>query len=562
MSRYGLLLKKQLFDTFPFGSRSARKKNIASYVLTAVLVACIMAAFILIFSRFTRTYTQIKINRVPDVAARQFELMSIAYFALIIIFTLTGLNRLCYTLFENSDISILISMPFSSFEIFAAKLTWVYIRQAAASLIAVLSLNLTFFITTDLVSAYNVLMSFVIALVLPVIPLFIASVLVLPYYYLKRIVVSHYLLAFAVMTALLIGFCLIYAYLFGIAEDVVSSGKLASLFNEGAMLKISRFAANNYPANLIAGIMLGRDVGKNIGVFIAILVGSTAIGIPLILAAFIRVTQKGFAAHVPHISYNKLRFVSHGRFGNLIVKELLNVLRTPSYAYMYFATAIVMPIMTYYSAKLGSSVLTSILGNSRFGFELCTFIVLLYSTLTNTFCSTNISRDGYMSMVQKTLPYSPAQILSAKMLFSGIVSEISILVACIILPACGLESVGDAVVTFISATLLSVAQIAFATRLDLNRPHFAHTDDGEIKEANSTVSVIILVGLTVCFALGALMLSTAMTGLTQDAPAVTHRGASYAYALCIPITLLAAAAAFFFYNLKKAYANLDAEAAL
>ena len=559
MSHYALLLKKQLFDAFPFGSKSARSKNILGYILAGILAAGIIAAFVIIFSRFTSTYLQIKINRVPNLAARQFELMSVAYFALIIVFIITGVTQLCYNLFENSDIRILISMPFSSFEIFAAKLTWIYIKQAALSLACVLALNLTFFCAANLISAYNVIMSFIIGLLLPVIPLAIASVLALPYYYVKKLVGSNYLLSFAVMTLILIGFCLLYNYAFTIAQGLIDSGKIASLFNERVMTNIHNFAIYDYPANLIAGIMLGKDVGKNIGILLAILAVSAAVGLLVIHKVFVRVTQTGISVHIPHLKREGYHFVKRSRFGNLIAKEFITVLRTPSYAYMYFATAIIMPLMAYCSANLGTAFLGGLLGNVRFDFELCTFIVLLYSSLTNTFCSTSISRDGYMSMAQKTLPYSPAQILSAKMLFSGIVSELSILAACITLAACGLESAGDAVVTFISATIFAIAQIAFATRLDLNHPHFSRTDDGEIKETNSTVSIIILVGLVMCFAIGMLLMQNTIRGLISGTEISTDKSAAYAYALCVPLALLAGAAAFFFVNLKKVYANLDSE---
>lgn len=559
MSRYSLLLKKQFFDSHPLSLKSERSKNIIGYVLAALLVACIIAVFAIIFATFTKTYSQIKINRVPDVSARQFEIMSIAYFILIIVFIVTGTNSLCYTLFENSDINILISMPFSAFEIFAAKLTWVYVRQTIASLIAVLTVNLTFFITENLISAYNVLMSFFVAFILPIFPLSVASIIALPYYYLKRIITSHYLLNFAVMTALLAAFCILYAKLFGAAEQLLGTDKISTLFNEHNMGAIARLTENAYPANLIAGLMLGRDIGKNIGILIGILVGALAIGLPIIHAIFIRVTQTGFAAHVPHVKQNTLIFFKRNKILSLINKEFITVLRTPGYSYMYFATAIIMPVMAYYSAKFGSEFLSGLLGNIRFDFEICTFIVLLYATLTNTFCSTNISRDGYMSMMQKTLPYSPAQILGAKMIFSGIVSEASILAACIILVATKIENPADGVVTFISASMLAVAQIAFATRLDLNHPHFSRTDDGEIKESNSNVSVIILTGIIVCFAIGVLLLFNTVSGLITGVPTATDKGISYVYALVIPLLLLAASAAYFFINLNKVYQNLDVE---
>lgn len=557
MRRYVLLLKKQLLDVFPMRNNVARKKNILGVLLVAVLTAGIMAAFIAIFSRFTSAYLQIKINRVPDIAARQYELMSMTYFVLIIAFILTGTNKLCYTLFENSDIRILITMPFSSLQIFAAKLTWLYIKQAATALVCVLTLNLTFFITAGIVSAYGIIMSIIISLLLPVIPLAVSSVIALPYYFVKQTVKSHYLLSFAVMTLLLAAFCVLYAYTFELAGSILDTGKLATLFNEDTMTKIASFTQNNYPANLFAGIMLQREAGKNFGILLAFAAGAAAIGIPVVHAMFVRVTQYGLTPHIPHVKRNKPIFIQRNRLASLLAKEFVSVLRTPAYSYMYFATAVVMPVMAYYSAKLSTGLLTGLLGEAGFDFELCTFIVILYGTLTNTFCSTNISRDGYMAMVQKTLPYSPAQILSAKMLFSGIVSEIGIAAACITFAASGLEGAGNAAITFIAASLLSTAQIFFATKLDLLHPHFSRNEDGEIKESNSTVSAIILVGLAVCFAMGVLLLFNTLHGISSAN--TVYKALSYVYSLIIPAALLGAAAAFFFAKLNIAYANLDEE---
>lgn len=559
MKHYALLLKKQMLDAFPFGSKASRSKNILSVILAGILVGGIILAFILIFSRFTTTYLQIKINRVIDAQARQFEVMSIAYFILTVVLTASGVTQLCYVLFDNSDISILISMPFSSMELFAAKLTWIYIKQAVVSLICALAINITFFTTAGLISAYNVLMSVVVGVLLPIIPLAVASILTLPYYFIKQIVNSRYILTLVTMTLLLVGFCVLYAKAFEIIEQLAGEGKLASLFNERAMIKIGNFARYDYPASLIAGIMLKRELGKNIGVFLAILAVCAAIAIFVVRAVFIRVTQKGFSFRLPYAKREDFRFHCRGRIRNLLAKEFITVMRTPSYAYMYFATAIIMPLMAYFSAKLASSLLSGFFGDVRFGFELCTFIVLLYSCLTNTFCSTSISRDGYMSMTQKTLPYTPAQILSAKMIFGGLVSEFSILVACVTLGASGLESPGDTVITFLSASMLAAAQIAFATRLDLNHPHFSKTDDGEIKEANSTVSVIILVGLAVSFAIGILLMYGALQKLITGVNTNMDKAVGYSCALCIPLALLAAATAFFFVNLKEVYANLDSE---
>lgn len=560
MNHYSLLLKKQVLDILLARTRKKRLSDWAGILLMALLAAVIIAVFVVVFSKFVETYCGIKINRVSDIAARQFEIMSMAYFALILVFIFSGVSALNHTLFENSDLNILITMPFSSTDIFLSKLTTVYLKQLVFAIACVFSVNFTFFVTTGTLNVYNGLMTVVVAVLLPVIPLAVAAIIALPYHYLKTLVSSNYVLLFAVMTIIMALFCWGYSFVFDVAQNLLASGKITKLFDENVMKGIISFTKYNYPANLFAYLMLGREIGKNIGILAGILVGAGAICFFLVRALFIGVTHSDFSVRIPHSRKKNLHFSNSTRFGVLMRKEFLLVLRTPGYAYMYFTTAAIMPIMTYCSAKITIGVFSNLVGNVDVGFELCTFIAILYSTLTNTFCSTNISRDGYMSLTQKTLPYSPAKILGSKMAFCSIVAIASTLITCIVMVATRLESVQEAVVTLFATSMIAFAQIVFATKLDLAHPHFAKTDDGEIKEANSTVSAVIAVGLlTSCIIGFGLMFNSISSLITGDAVVETGNAVSYSIALCCPFALLLAAIGYFAIDLKKAYANLDTE---
>lgn len=561
IKRYGVLLKKHLFDGIPSVMRKKNRSfNWAGIFLTLILAACLAAAFVFIFARFTETYTAIKINRVEDIPARQYELMSCVYFILIVAMTVSSVNRLCYSLFENSDINVLISLPFSSSEIFFSRLTAVYIRQLIFATVFVLGINVTFFTVTHTVSAYNVIMTLVMAVILPVIPIGIASVVVLPYFYIKKTLQSHYLLIFLTITLIMIAFCLCYSYVFDFAQHLIGSGKITTLFDEATMYRIQNFAQWCYPANLFASIMLKREIGKNVGILLAILVCALLLGVFTVRTIFIRVSQSKITLRIPHHPHRELHYKKRSRLASLLHKEFSTVIRTPNYAYMYFTTAIVMPVLAFYSAKIGSMLVQNLLGGAGHGFEVCTFILLLYGTLTNTFCSTNISRDGYMAVTLKTLPYSAGKILQSKIIFCSAVSEISVLIACIVFAACKLESPADAVASFVSASMLSLAQIMFATKLDLKHPNFSKVDDGEIKETNSTVSTVIVLFLAVGFIVGLLLLFNTVRSMMTGVTNVDHNALSYVYALLIPLAVLAGSMAYFFAGLKKAYADLDTEA--
>lgn len=559
MKKYALLLKKQLFDSLPTHSRNHNASFALRAVLTLALVATMVTVFVFVFSRFLTTYTEIKINRVYDVAARQHEILSLGYSLLIVIFVFSGVSSLCHELFENSDLNILITLPFSGTEIFLSKLTAVYIKQVLLALVCVPTLNLTFLLVVNAVTVYRIIGTFLVAIFLPIIPLGIASIIVLPYYYLKRIINSHYALTFVAMTLITALFCYCYSFIFRVAQSLFTTGKITSLFNENVMNGIIAFTKYNYPANLFADLMLNRNVGANIGILIASTIFAGAICLVIVRAIFIRITHANLAFHIPHAQRKHVSFHKTSRFSALLGKEFLLVIRTPSYAYMYLTTAAVMPVMAYYSAQMAENMVAGLLGNADLSFEICTFIVILYSMLTNTFCSTNVSRDGYMCMIQKTLPFTQKKILGAKIAFCAIVAEASILIACIAFGATGAENWTSTVVTFVAASFFAIAQIITATKLDLTHPHFARTEDGEIKENNSTVSTVILIGLVASFIIGFGLLFSSFAPLLGGEYTTTDILQSYAIALAVPFGLLLIALAYFFVNLKKAYANIDGE---
>ena len=558
---YRLLLTEQLKLMMPnFKSKKHRADALGSFVIMAVLVAMMIVAFVVIFGKFVETYTAIKIDRVSDVQARQYEIMSIVYFILFVLCIFVGVGGFCRSLFEDSDMNIIITMPFSGAQIFFANTTAVYLRQVAFTSLFLLPVNLTFFKTTGLIDAYNVVMTFAECLLLPVISLGVSAVVVLPYYWIKKKLTSRYALTFVLITLVAGVFMVGYGYVFGIAEDLLSTGRINSLFNEKVMNGIIAFSKSCFPANYLADLMLKRNVNRAVGVLLLTIAVCAATCLVVVRAVFIKVSQAKLNISVPHPKKKGVDFAPKNRLYALIRKEFLLVLRTPNYSFMYFTTALTVPIMAYFSAKIGAELFGGVL-NVKVGFELCTFVTVLYGSLTNTFCSTNISRDGYMAMSLKTMPFSASKVLTAKMLFCAAVSVPSILLTAVVLAATGLETLKEAVMTFASAAMITVAQIMFATRLDLNHPHFPKTDYCEIKEAGSTVSIVIMMALLVSGAFGTAMLYQAIAALLGNSSAAMQNanGVSTVISLVVPAVLLLASAVYFSVGLKSAYRNLNAE---
>ena len=559
MTRVGLLLQEQIRSSLPPAFRKkGGKSNLAGTLLTLILVAGILAVFVILFSRFVGTYLGVRINRIADVPSRQFELMSMAYFVLFVVCIAVGVSGFCRSLFEDTNLVIIVTMPFSATQIFVSHLINVYLRQLLITAFFVLPVNFTFLATAGIVSAYNVLMTFVVTLVLPFLSLGVASILVLPYYALKRLVSTSAVATACCIVGVMGGFGFLYSRVFEVVCALLDSGKITTLFNQETMNGIVKFSSHAYPANFIADLMLGRNVGLSIGVVVGASVVLFGLGTVLVRLIFNKVVKADLTFAKPRRGRGH-EIMARSPFGTLLHKEFTMVLRNSDYTYMYFATALVMPLMVYYTSRMGNILTTSLLGKMPVGFAVCTFVTMLYSTLTNTFCSTNISRDGYMALTVKTLPFRPETVLGAKMVFCLIVSTLSIIASVVVTAAVGFQTWGEAAMSFAACLLLAVAQILFATKLDLKYPHFSNTPDGNIKEANSTVSVVILVGLVASFGIGGLLLLQAIAAEQQQVLAAFGKIPRAVLAIVIPAVLAGLAATYFFVRLPKRYAALNAE---
>ena len=192
---------------------------------------------------------------------------------------------------------------------------------------------------------------------------------------------------------------------------------------------------------------------------------------------------------------------------SLMNKEFKTVLRTPSYAFNYYAIVLSLPLMVVVTTNLMLSMMKNLtVFNCDFEIVLCS--VCMYSILLNSFCANNISREGRFYNSLKTYPISPKQIILSKILFCSITSVISILLTgAVILFNHQLTVLKTFAVIVISLTL-NFGVICLATRKDLNTiKHF----NGE--ENTSSTNFLIFWGLI--FSVGLVILSLVMTIFLQ-----------------------------------------------
>lgn len=541
------ILKKDITELLSF-TKKEKKTDILGIILSVFILATCLGFGIFIYQKLIGVYLNIKIDNVVDLTARKYELLTITYFVIIIVGALGCQSELGKALFEKEDLKIYTSLPVKNKDVFIAKMIMIYFKQLLITTAVVLPINITFSIMTELTLSY-IFSSLLLCIFIPIVNLSIAGVICLPIYYLKRIISNKYLVLLLVSTAVISLLFWGYSSVLSFFNKMLTTGEISFFFNEKTMNVIMSTVKWLYPANTLAGMLLGINAYKNFGIFIGIVVLCFAIGMGTIILLFNKAIQ---------LRYNPkdfgLKIKPSGKLNNtftaLLKKDFLTVYKTPSYATLYFSMALIMPIMTYFCMKLGQLLITNLI-YLNCNFELGLGLTVLFGVLTNSFCATNVSREGKTFFLLRTMPVSLKTFMLEKVSFSMIVATISILVNCILLLVLGYVNVYQTLFIFVVASIIAYAQICFATRLDFNRPVFSKEDDGLVKESNGNVSRVIVYGLLNAFVIGGSMITTAFWyGIREVA---NYKPYLYMGISALAIIEAGCASFYLFFNLENSF---------
>ncbi len=555
-----LLLKLNFREKLSGLKKGGRFSDVLGTVLSLLLAGGGIFIVVWVFSDFVQKYTLIEIDGIYDPLSRQFELTAFVYEVVFVLGLISAVSQINRAVFQSEDREILSALPVKASTIFYSKLLLIYLRQTAVCFVVLIPLNMSFAAVTGQ-SAYYILLTLLSCLVFPLITIFFASALALPLYIVKRALQSRYLLLLLLATAV-IGLCFwAYADILEFIQNLMTTGEIKFFFSEKTMIAIAKISEWLFPANLMAGILTKRDAALNAGVFAAVAALLGAGGFFIVKALLGKPSSELYCG-LKTKKHNKAKKVLKPSAKKkpvliaLIVKEAEQIARTPSYAVQYFSVAALMPLMVYFCMDMGSELLSSMLFVEK-NFELAIFLTALFGTLTNTFCATNISRDGRVFANLKTMPLKTRDVIGAKLLLNAAVALFAVAASCVTLSATGYISALQAAFVFLIGTLLSVAQICFATKLDLKNPSFGSDEKYAVRESGATVSAVIVCGLLSALAAGGIpLVYSVLSAFSQSTSSVFTYAFSFAFAACAA----SLACAYLFVGLDKSFAELSDEA--
>lgn len=495
-------------------SKRKEKIDFVGSIINFLITMVVIAVFVYLISTIAQNYVLIEFNKIPDPVGRTKELMNLCYLVIMVTMSFYGVEKMRKSLSEKKDKALFLRFPVHPQTIFLSKIVVLLLANYLMSFLLVVPVDIIFFIALKPDNIYwlNVLLTW---LVFPITPFIISSLLVIPYIKLIDFLKERYFIIFVLLSGILIGSFFLYSKVLEVVQRLLETGNIKFLFNEQFINTLQALLNYSFPANILASITLGQDILTSLLILLAITIVGAGIVYLITKGLFYVTLYKNDDRRTKCKIKSKYRVLSPTT--SLMYKEFVNVFREPKHMFSYFAISSAMPIMVYCCYTLFETLIMNTIG-LKVDFSLALFIILIFSVLTNTFCSTNISRDGVAFLKMKSLPTKPVTILNAKVYFCLIVSSLAVIFSGGVLSVFANLDILNAISCVLLGILFSTAQILLATKQDLNHAKLTLSSI-EIEKASSKITAkVVFAGLVMALVIGVitLVLSILIAGDAQN----------------------------------------------
>ena len=586
MRHFLILFKHEFRMQFP--EKKEERVDVIGTALSFLITALILGVFVYLLAEVVQNYITIKLYDgrlgmiVSNPVARTIELLNVIYTVIIVALGAMMLEKMRSTLTRQNDKTLFLRMPLQQQTIFLSKLATLLISNYITAFILIIPINGIFYFAhfgvqgvPNYMGPQFWLYTLIVWLLLPMVSFLIASLLLVPYIKVVEFVSNKYVILFVLFTGAIVGAFLIYAEILEIVQSLLETGSIKFLFNDDFISTLKSLTNITWPANCFAHIALASEIhtGAN-DTRLAISFGVT-ISLAVIAVFVVYFVSKSLYYITLYKNESRKKVATKNRaffrttkFAALVRKEFISVFREPKNLFAYFAIATAMPVMVYSCYTLFESLIKNALG-FNVSFALALVVILIFSILTNTFCATNVSRDGELAIRVKMYPVRASKLLFAKVFFCSIVSTLSVIGSSALLYFAKvyfntnnqvLVETKDLLVITIVGVIFSLSHIFVATRLDLNHAKVMASPQEIEEESNRTIAKTVFTGLILALVAGALSLAVTVlsnTGLIEKYIGVSL-GLEYAYYL--PIAVIGGyflfSLAYYFFLIERRYRKL------
>ncbi len=550
MKDFWILFRLEMGELFP-SQRKKHRADLFGSIVSFLLTLFVLGIFGFLFYAIAENYVGIRIDKISDPAARAHEFLTLLYALILVVSAWLSLVRMSRTLVRFSGREIFLRLPVSSSVVFSSKLTALLLSHYISTVPLIFVVNLIVYLALD-ISALFWLTTALVIIFLPLISFVLAALLLVPFIYIVDFVSKRYIAVFvSLCSALAIAFML-YAGLLSVVQEMFTLGSIKFLFNEDFITFMQTVARVSYPVNLLADLTLCENVVP------AILISIGIVAIGGVLVYFITHTLYKITLYknkpVPNAPRRRPKSRALSPFVSLLKKEFLLVYREPRFVFSFYAFALSMPVMVYSCFTLFRTLIDNALG-LRVDFALSLFILLIFCILTNTFCATNISREGLGALRNKLLPIPARRILFAKAAFCMSVATLSVLASALVLVIFADVALLDGIVLWLFGSLFSLSHILIATRMDLNCASLGAESQASEESANHTMAKTVLIGLLFSFMIGT---SSVLLLIFGTGGVVALSVGAYLFPALIALVYFGVALFYYLYRLEDSFNRMVA----
>ena len=478
---------KNKFSNYSLNSAKSYFKLFATLVLLAGVVYGVYWVAELFFEMF-------------DKAGMIYEALVMLLSAVFLFMCITGISSNIKVLYYKGDNEILMRYPVSGEEVFISKTLFLFINQTLITAIIVAPFLVAYAQVSGLGTAFYVTIPVPIVF-LVLIPFFLSNILAIPIMQLTNKIRNKFALIIIGLAVLVTVLFAVYMVLFNSMVTFMND-KEFSVFDDKIVESVTNVCKYLIPMKYFADIMVGEELYIAYPVLI-MLTGLTLIGTIL---ALVKLYPKTLLNNVEvegsafrHVTRNRVRPI----FFTLLHKEFLQVFRSVNYSFQYFVLACAMPVMVYFCNNI-----TIQLGQNQIGEQIALgmslLVMLIFATVITSFAATSTSREGDNFYHTKVAPVSVHTQLAAKFVMYVIVSALANGVCALVLYLTKQFDLTTSAWLFAVSESCSIALTLISMRMDINRPYFNLSGEGEVVNNNASTTLSVAAGFAVALTEGIL----------------------------------------------------------
>ena len=418
------LLFKTLYRNATAPSQAEKGKKRISRSVGAILSISPLVIMIAVLMAFLAS----SLKSIADLSA----LLTSVLFATQMMVLFLSMASMFSTLYDAKDTPFLQSLPINPTGVFFAKFALVYVNALKLSVVAFLPVAYAVTITFNVVNhtmfygAYPLIL--LVALVAPVLPLFVAVLFSMPIAYIgsyfkgKPTLKSVLTIIFYVI---LMGAYMVVVYFMN-TKGFGQEGKVE--ISQGALSSLHGVARAIYPDKVLVDFCYGINVGKNFGISAACVVGMIAVMILLAMAFYKRINVKKTETAVQSSS-SKTTLKQENIVISLVKRDFKSIIRNSTLAMTSLANSLLAPIfivVMYFITgfKEGNGEAMSSLMSEMMGIGYIVMYSMIFLAGANLVASLAYTREGKSFFATKSLPIKPIDSIKSKVLLATIVPAV------------------------------------------------------------------------------------------------------------------------------------------